>query len=177
MRAGRPQRLRKTRLLRLLAGLDEPDSGHIERSGTCVYVAQQHDLSPQTTLAEMLGYHAIFAARKRIDSGDYHSDDLEMLDGLWDLAERLGDAFVQAKLRRLIPIGQPSNSAAVNAFARCCAARLRRTLIICCWTNPPTTSTGKAEGGSTTNLPVIRAAYWSPLMTVSYWRRCRAFWS
>lgn len=88
----------KTRLLRLLAGLDEPDSGHIERSGTCVYVAQQHDLSPQTTLAEMLGYHAIFAARKRIDSGDYYPDDLEMLDGFWDLAERLGDAFVQAKL-------------------------------------------------------------------------------
>lgn len=30
----------KTRLLRLLAGLDEPASGHIERTGTHVYVAQ-----------------------------------------------------------------------------------------------------------------------------------------
>jgi ATPase subunit of ABC transporter with duplicated ATPase domains len=46
----------KTRLLRLLAGLDEPANGHIERFGTYVYVAQQHDISPQTTLAELLGY-------------------------------------------------------------------------------------------------------------------------
>ena len=59
----------KTRLLRLLAGLDEPASGHIERTGTHVYVAQQQDILPHTTLAELLGYEAIFAARARIDSG------------------------------------------------------------------------------------------------------------
>ena len=88
----------KTRLLRLLAGLDEPASGHIERTGTHVYVAQQQDILPHTTLAELLGYEAIFAARARIDSGDYQPDDLEMLDGFWDLAERLGEAFARAKL-------------------------------------------------------------------------------
>ncbi len=53
----------KTRLLRLLAGLDEPANGHIERTGTQVYVAQQQDILPHTTLAELLGYEAIFAAR------------------------------------------------------------------------------------------------------------------
>ncbi|MCF8581837.1 ATP-binding cassette domain-containing protein [Enterobacter ludwigii] len=88
----------KTRLLRLLAGLDEPASGHIERTGTHVYVAQQQDILPHTTLAELLGYEAIFAARSRIDSGDYQSEDLEMLDGNWDLAERLSEAFIHAKL-------------------------------------------------------------------------------
>lgn len=88
----------KTRLLRLLAGLDEPASGHIERTGTHVYVAQQQDILPHTTLAELLGYKAIFAARARIDSGDYQPDDLELLDGFWDLAERLGEAFARAKL-------------------------------------------------------------------------------
>ena len=36
----------KTRLLRLLAGLDLPASGHIERFGTVAYVAQQHAVSP-----------------------------------------------------------------------------------------------------------------------------------
>ena len=60
-----------TRLLRLLAGLDEPATGHIERFGSHAWVAQQHVISSQTTLAELLGYDAIFAARKRIDSGDY----------------------------------------------------------------------------------------------------------
>lgn len=88
----------KTRLLRLLAGLDEPASGHIERFGTHVYVAQQHDISPQTPLAELLGYDEIFAARKRIESGDYQPECLEILDGHWDLAERLSAAFSQAKL-------------------------------------------------------------------------------
>lgn len=79
----------KTRLLRLLAGVDEPASGHIERFGTHVYVAQQQDISADTTLAGLLGYDAIFAARTRIDSGHYEPDDLDTLDGYWDLAERL----------------------------------------------------------------------------------------
>lgn len=88
----------KTRLLRLLAGLDEPATGHIERFGSHAWVAQQHVISPQTTLAELLGYDAIFTARKRIDSGDYQPDDLELLDGHWDVAERLREAFINAKL-------------------------------------------------------------------------------
>ncbi|UOZ18637.1 ATP-binding cassette domain-containing protein [Enterobacter asburiae] len=88
----------KTRLLRLLAGLDEPATGHIERFSSHVYVAQQHVISPQTTLAELLGYDAIFAARKRIDSGDYQPDDLDTLDGRWDVAERLSEAFINANL-------------------------------------------------------------------------------
>ncbi|MFT2929826.1 ABC-F family ATP-binding cassette domain-containing protein [Enterobacter sp. HK-058-C-ECC] len=88
----------KTRLLRLLAGLDEPATGHIERFGSHAWVAQQHVISSQTTLAELLGYDAIFAARKRIDSGDYLPDDLALLDGYWDIAERLSEAFINAKL-------------------------------------------------------------------------------
>lgn len=88
----------KTRLLRLLAGLDQPAAGHIERFGSHFYVAQQHAISPQTTAAELLGYDAIFAARKRIDSGGYQPDDLDTLDGHWDVAERLSEAFINAQL-------------------------------------------------------------------------------
>ena len=74
----------KTRLLRLLAGVDEPASGHIERFGTHVYVAQQQDISADTTLAGLLGYDAIFAARARIDGGHYEPDDLDTLvTGIW----------------------------------------------------------------------------------------------
>ncbi|TCB85141.1 ABC-F family ATP-binding cassette domain-containing protein [Enterobacter quasihormaechei] len=88
----------KTRLLRLLAGIDEPASGHIERFATHACVAQQQDISANTTLAELLGYGAIFAARTRIDSGHYEPDDLDTLDGHWDLAERLSQAFIAASL-------------------------------------------------------------------------------
>ncbi|WP_336996620.1 ABC-F family ATP-binding cassette domain-containing protein [Leclercia sp. UBA7405] len=93
----------KTRLLRLLAGLEKPTSGHLERSGSCLYVAQQHDISPTTTLAELLGYEALFAARKRIDRGDYQPEDLELLDGCWDLHERLTEAFIDARLPAFDP--------------------------------------------------------------------------
>ena len=88
----------KTRLLRLLAGLDEPATGHIERFGSHAWVAQQHVISSQTTLAELLGYDAIFTARKLIDSGDYQPDDLALLDGYWDIVERLSEAFINATL-------------------------------------------------------------------------------
>ncbi|WP_236329521.1 ABC-F family ATP-binding cassette domain-containing protein [Enterobacter quasihormaechei] len=88
----------KTCLLRLLAGIDEPASGHIERFATHACVAQQQDISANTTLAELLGYDAIFAARTRIDSGHYEPDDLDTLDGHWDLAERLSQAFIAASL-------------------------------------------------------------------------------
>ncbi|EMW0836374.1 ABC-F family ATP-binding cassette domain-containing protein [Enterobacter roggenkampii] len=93
----------KTRLLRLLAGLDEPATGHIERFGSHAWVAQQHVISSQTTLAELLGYDAIFTARKRIDSGDYQPDDLALLDGYWDIAERLSEAFINATLPSFEP--------------------------------------------------------------------------
>ena len=55
----------KSRLLRMLASVDEPSSGHIECFTSCAYVAQQHAASAETTLAELLGYEAIFAAASR----------------------------------------------------------------------------------------------------------------
>lgn len=52
----------KTRLLRLLAGLDAPSGGHIERSASMAYVAQQQVITPRTTLVALLGYQSVFAA-------------------------------------------------------------------------------------------------------------------
>lgn len=88
----------KTCLLRLLAGLDTPAHGHIERFGSLAYVAQQQTVTPETTMAELLGYDALFAARKRIEQGDYQADDIERMDGFWDLQERLEAAFADASL-------------------------------------------------------------------------------
>ena len=93
----------KSRLLHLLAGRELPASGHIERYGSVAYVAQQHTVSPSTTLAELLGYDAVFAARRRIESGDYLPEDLERMEGFWDLEERLTAAFLDAALPPFIP--------------------------------------------------------------------------
>ncbi|TGN35860.1 ATP-binding cassette domain-containing protein, partial [Klebsiella oxytoca] len=75
----------KTQLLRLLAGQSQPAFGHIESAVRWAYVAQQHTLSAQTTLAQLLGYGEIFAALERVLQGRYQEGDLELLDGQWDL--------------------------------------------------------------------------------------------
>lgn len=93
----------KTQLLRMLAGLETPTSGHIECVGSRAYVAQQHAISATTTLADLLGYGEVFAARLRVERGEYRPDDLESLDGFWDLQERLTAAFAEASLPAFEP--------------------------------------------------------------------------
>lgn len=88
----------KTRLLRLLAGLDTPSSGHIDAFSSTAYVAQQHAIGPDTTLAQLLGYDAIFSSLQRIEQGEGLAEDIERLEGRWDLADRLRSAFQQAGL-------------------------------------------------------------------------------
>ncbi|MCC4933059.1 ATP-binding cassette domain-containing protein [Klebsiella pneumoniae] len=88
----------KTRLLRLLAGLDSPAGGHIERAAAVAWVAQQPTLTPETTLAALLGYAPIFDALFRLEQGNGLADDFELLDGHWDLTDRLSLAFREADL-------------------------------------------------------------------------------
>ncbi len=88
----------KTRLLRLLAGLDSPAGGHIERAAAIAWVAQQPTLTPETTLATLLGYASVFAALSRLEQGQGLADDFDLLDGHWDLTDRLSLAFREADL-------------------------------------------------------------------------------
>ena len=46
----------KTCLLRLLAGLDSPADGHIERAASIAWVAQQPNVTPEMTLAALHSY-------------------------------------------------------------------------------------------------------------------------
>ncbi|QJT83178.1 ABC-F family ATP-binding cassette domain-containing protein [Kosakonia sp. MUSA4] len=93
----------KTQLLRFLAGRAIPAVGDIERVASVAYVAQQHTVAATTTLAELLGYGDVFVARRRVEQGDYQPEDLECLEGFWDLPERLVAAFIGAGLPAFIP--------------------------------------------------------------------------
>lgn len=93
----------KTRLLRLIAGLDQPAQGHIEAHTTFSYVAQQPRITEQTSLAQLLGYGEIFAAQARLEQGCPELDDVDLLEGQWDLAERLQTAFARAGLPAFDP--------------------------------------------------------------------------
>lgn len=115
----------KTRLLRLLAGLDSPSSGHIERMVSVSYVAQQHALTPDTTLAEWLSFEFVFSALARLERGEGRVDDLERLDGLWDLPDRLNAGFLAAGLGEFSPARPASSlSGGERVKAQLCAAFL-----------------------------------------------------
>lgn len=93
----------KTRLLRLIAGLDLPGGGHVESHASLAYVAQQPDIAPQTTLAQLLGYGETFAALARLEQGRPQPDDIDRLEGQWDLNDRLQAAFATAGLPAFDP--------------------------------------------------------------------------
>ncbi len=93
----------KTRLLRLLAGIDTPSGGHIERPVSLASVAQQHAITPQTTLAGLLGYGPYFAALQRLGRGEALADDVDCLEGCWDLPDRLRAGFREAGLADFDP--------------------------------------------------------------------------
>ncbi|VEI21335.1 Uncharacterized ABC transporter ATP-binding protein YheS [Serratia plymuthica] len=99
----------KTRLLRLIAGLDQPGGGHVEKHASLAYVAQQPEIAAQITLAQLLGYGEVFAALARIEQGRPLADDIDRLEGQWDLKDRLHAAFTAAGLPAFDPL-RPAGS-------------------------------------------------------------------
>ncbi len=99
----------KTQLLRLIAGLDQPGNGHIESHAAVAYVAQQPEIAPHTTLAQLLGYGEVFAALARLEQGRPLADDIDRLEGRWDLHDRLQNAFAAAGLPAFDPLRSASS--------------------------------------------------------------------
>lgn len=93
----------KTQLLRLIAGRDRPGNGHVESHAALAYVAQQPEIAANTTLAQLLGYGEVFAALARIEQGRPLADDIDRLEGRWDLNDRLQSAFAGAGLPAFEP--------------------------------------------------------------------------
>jgi hypothetical protein len=88
-------------------------------------VAQQPTLTPETTLAALLGYAPVFDALFRLEQGNGLADDFELLDGHWDLTDRLSLAFREADLRRFAdrPATQRRRADEGSAVRRLCLRR------------------------------------------------------
>ncbi|GJK49799.1 ABC transporter ATP-binding protein [Serratia marcescens] len=99
----------KTQLLRLIAGRERPGNGHVESHAALAYVAQQPEIAANTTLAQLLGYGEVFAALARIEQGWPLADDIDRLEGRWDLNDRLQSAFAAAGLPAFDPL-RPASS-------------------------------------------------------------------
>lgn len=115
----------KTQLLRLIAGLDRPGNGHVESHAALAYVAQQPEIAADTTLAQLLGYGEVFAALARLEQGQPLADDIDRLEGRWDLNDRLQNAFVTAGLPAFDPLRSASSlSGGERMRAALCGALL-----------------------------------------------------
>ncbi|MCP1107227.1 ATP-binding cassette domain-containing protein [Serratia nevei] len=115
----------KTQLLRLIAGRDRPGSGHVESHAVLAYVAQQPEIAAGTTLAQLLGYGEVFAALARIEQGRPLADDIDRLEGRWDLNDRLQSAFAAAGLPAFEPLRAASSlSGGERMRAALCGALL-----------------------------------------------------
>ncbi|KKO60317.1 ABC-F family ATP-binding cassette domain-containing protein [Serratia sp. TSA_130.2] len=115
----------KTQLLRLIAGLDQPGNGHVESHAALAYVAQQLEIAADTTLAQLLGYGEVFAALARLEQGQPLADDIDRLEGRWDLNDRLQNAFVAAGLPAFDPLRSASSlSGGERMRAALCGALL-----------------------------------------------------
>ncbi|WP_439056263.1 ABC-F family ATP-binding cassette domain-containing protein [Serratia bockelmannii] len=99
----------KTQLLRLIAGRDQPGNGHVESHAAVAYVAQQPEIAADTTLAQLLGYGEAFAALARLEQGRPLADDIDRLEGRWDLHDRLQNAFAAAGLPAFDPLRSASS--------------------------------------------------------------------
>ncbi|CAI1680771.1 MULTISPECIES: ABC-F family ATP-binding cassette domain-containing protein [Serratia] len=115
----------KTQLLRLIAGLDRPGNGYVESHAALAYVAQQPEIAADTTLAQLLGYGEVFAALARLEQGQPLADDIDRLEGRWDLNDRLQNAFVAAGLPAFDPLRSASSlSGGERMRAALCGALL-----------------------------------------------------
>ncbi|ALL39979.1 ABC-F family ATP-binding cassette domain-containing protein [Serratia marcescens] len=115
----------KTQLLRLIAGLDQPGNGHVESHAALAYVAQQPEIAADTTLAQLLGYGEAFAALARLEQGRPLADDIDRLEGRWDLNDRLQNAFAAAGLPAFDPLRSASSlSGGERMRASLCGALL-----------------------------------------------------
>ncbi|MFP2469269.1 ABC-F family ATP-binding cassette domain-containing protein [Pseudescherichia vulneris] len=115
----------KTRLLQLLAGAETPAQGHIEHSANVAYVAQQPELAAHSTMAELLGLTDIFSALHRVTHGEMLPDDGDVLEGNWELSERLAVAFTALSLPEFDPYRPASSlSGGERVKALLCAAFL-----------------------------------------------------
>jgi len=80
----------KTTFLRLLIGDVHPSSGSIQRLGHLINVPQNHALIETNALvSDALGVSHILHALKRINTGNIHESDFEIMTDFWDIEKRI----------------------------------------------------------------------------------------
>jgi ATPase subunit of ABC transporter with duplicated ATPase domains len=93
----------KSILGRLLAGELQPSDGRVLRQGRIAYLPQRIVAAPGARVVDLAGCAQWFDALQRVMCGKPHADDIETLDGRWDVIERLQRALQDEGLGHLEP--------------------------------------------------------------------------
>jgi ATPase subunit of ABC transporter with duplicated ATPase domains len=93
----------KSLLARTMAGLIEPDSGSVLREGSVVYVPQEVRPAAGDIVAAVAGLAPLFAALRRLDAGEVRAEDLDLLEGRWQVAAEFAQALVDCGMPGLHP--------------------------------------------------------------------------
>lgn len=88
----------KSTLLRLIAGELRPTSGLLEVRGALAYLPQGIALDMRSPVASVLGIESRLAALDAVAEGRGEPADFELLDGEWDLRERVAITLEQVGL-------------------------------------------------------------------------------
>lgn len=117
----------KTTLLRILTGGLVPRLGSFTVRGSLALVPQDVDIFRERTVAAALGVPELWSAWIRVRDGNAAPEDLEALQGHWDLEERCLAALARAGLSHLDPDG-PCRSLSGGELLRvvCAGALLRQ---------------------------------------------------
>ncbi|WP_447590433.1 ATP-binding cassette domain-containing protein [Aquipseudomonas campi] len=83
----------KSVLARLLAGQLQPTTGHITRPALLRYLPQIITPPGSASVADLAGIGPQISALARLERGQMHDGDIDLLDGQWDIAERLRAAL------------------------------------------------------------------------------------
>lgn len=83
----------KSVLAKTVAGLIAPDSGTVLRQGSLAYVPQEIRPPGAATVASIAGLAPLFDALLRMDCGDVRPEDIDLLEGRWQVASEFEHAL------------------------------------------------------------------------------------
>lgn len=114
----------KSTLLRLLAGELQASAGQLEIHGSVAYLPQDPALDAQASVAAALGVESRLRALDAIVAGRGEPDDFELLDGDWDLRERVTATLARLGLEKVSLQRHLANLSGGEAMSLALAARL-----------------------------------------------------